>query len=85
MKPVAFDGQNTVYAADQPQYLPLPAYKNEQGQVLTCWKLSVLERLQVLVTGRVWLSMLTFNQPLQPVRLRSRWNSLWPFLKGEAK
>jgi hypothetical protein len=27
MKPIEFKGQNTVYAKDQKEYLPLPAFK----------------------------------------------------------
>jgi hypothetical protein len=37
--------------------------------VTTRWKLSWKERLQVLFGGCVWLSMLTFNRPLQPAML----------------
>jgi hypothetical protein len=68
MKPTTFKHQNTVYAKDQPEYIPLPALKIESpnGEVVSCWKLSLSERLQVLFTGRVWLSLSTFNKPLTP-------------------
>ena len=67
MKPVKFKEANTVYAEDQSEYLPLPVHKDEDGQVTSCWKLSFWERLIVFFAGRVWLSNLTFNQPLQPI------------------
>ena len=69
MKAVEFVGQNTVFAKDQPEYLPLPALKvdNKEGEVITCWKLSFGERLKVLFTGNIWLSLLTFNKPLTPI------------------
>lgn len=70
MKPIEFPEQNTVYAEDQPEYLPLPGFREPDGCVTTCWGLSLRERLRVLFTGRVWLSQLTFNQPLQPVAMR---------------
>ncbi len=60
-----------VYAKDQPQYLPLPAYRDGRGTVVTRWQLSWRERLRVLFSGSIWLSMMTFNQPLQPVKLRA--------------
>lgn len=69
MKAVEFNGHNVVYAKDQPEYLPLPAHRSKEGEVTTCWELSFLERLKVLWTGRVYLTQLTFNEPLQPVRM----------------
>lgn len=68
MRPIEFKEQNVVFAKDQPQYIPLPAFKNqsEQGEVVFCWQLSLKERLKILFTGRLWVSMLTFNKPLTP-------------------
>lgn len=68
MKPVAFKEQNTVFAKDQSEYQPLPAYKanTPQGEVVSCWSLSFCERLTVLLTGRIWLALLSFNKPLTP-------------------
>jgi hypothetical protein len=66
MTPAKFPQQNIVFAKDQPEYNQLPAYRNENGEVLVCWKLTLRERLRVLLGGRIWHRMLTFNQPLQP-------------------
>ena len=66
MKPIKFTEQNCVYAKDQPEYLPLPVHKTEDGMVISCWALTWRERLRVLLTGRMWWSVLTFNHPLQP-------------------
>lgn len=66
MKPVAFKEQNCVYAKDQPQYQQLPVYRTEEGRVISCWKLTWWERVAVLLSGRIWWSVLTFNHPLQP-------------------
>lgn len=66
MKPIRFKEQNCVYAENQPEYLPLPVHKTQNGTVCSCWKLSFRERLKVLFTGKVWMLVLTFNQPLQP-------------------
>ncbi len=68
MNPIDFKEVNVVFAKNQPQYLPLPAWKSDDGEVISCWRLSWIERLKVLVSGRLWLRILTFNQPLQPQR-----------------
>lgn len=71
MKPIKFEQANVTYAEDQPQYLPLPAYKanNREGEVITCWQLSFFERVSVLLFGKVWFRQLTFYNPLQPVNM----------------
>lgn len=69
MSPIEFEQSNVVYAKDQPEYLPLPAHKSEDGCVSTCWKLTLRERVRMAFTGRLYLSVLTFNRPLQPLRL----------------
>ena len=66
MKPIEFKEQNCIYAKNQPEYLPLPVYKTGDGTVKSCWKLSFHERLKVLLTGKIWLMVMTFNHPLQP-------------------
>jgi len=66
MKPVSFPEQNIVFAKNQPPYRQLPAHSTEDGLVLSCWKMNVKERLYALFTGKVWLSLMTFNQPPQP-------------------
>ncbi len=68
MKPIDFAQKNCVYAENQPEYLPLPVYKQEDGELWSCWKLTFRERIKVLFTGCFWLGIMTFNQPLQPLR-----------------
>ena len=68
MKPIEFKHQNIVFAKDQPEYQPLPALKldSENGEVISCWKLSFKERIRIIFTGKLWLSLMTFNKPLTP-------------------
>lgn len=69
MKPIRFKGWNTSYADDQPEYLPLPGYKDPRdpnGEFISCWELTFLERLKVLFSGKIFLSVWTFQKPLQP-------------------
>ena len=69
-EPLTIAGMRTVvYAKDQPEYLPLPAAVDSEGRVITKWGLTWWERLQVLWRGSIYLQLLTFNKPLQPIRL----------------
>jgi len=67
MKPIEFDGYNATYAKNQPEYLPLPVRREEDGRVTSCWGLTWRERFKILLSGRFYISMLTFNAPLQPI------------------
>jgi hypothetical protein len=68
MNPAEFPEQTVVIANDQPQYRPLPAHAfgDAEGRIAFCWRLTWKERLQVLLSGKVWHQVLTFNEPLQP-------------------
>lgn len=67
MKPVEFPQHNIVWAKDQPEYLPLPAYTDREYTV-TCYALTWRERFAVLLRGRLWFSQMNFGAPLQPQR-----------------
>ncbi len=69
MKPIEFSEQNTIIAENQPEYLPLPAFKNDstEGEVVSCWELSFIERIRILFTGKLWVMIMTFNQGLAPI------------------
>jgi len=72
MNPIEFKEVNVTYAKDQPEYLPLPVHKSKSGDVTSCWALSWKERLMVLIHGKVWLNLMTFNKPLQPQRIHAK-------------
>jgi len=72
MKISNFKEATAVFAKDQKEYLPLPAYvdrSDPQGCITCLWKLTLLERLALLWTGKIWQQILTFNKPLQPQKL----------------
>jgi len=69
MKIIRFPECNCVFAEDQPEYLPLPAHKDEEGIVTCCWGPGFIERLKILVFGRIYLQTMTFNKPLQPLKM----------------
>jgi hypothetical protein len=60
----------TEYAKGQDEYLTLPAFRQEDGTVLTRWRLTWKERLHIFLRGDLYLFTLTFNRPLQPVSLQ---------------
>lgn len=65
MEPIEFPQQTSVWAKNQPEYRPLPAYSDEQ-QTISCWRLTWRERATMLLTGRLWLRQLNFGSALQP-------------------
>lgn len=78
MKPVAFPEQNVVYAEEQPPYQPLPAHRSGGvGVVTSCWAMTLRDRLVILLTGRVWVRVLSFNKPLQPQIVSARKHPRW--------
>lgn len=68
MKPITFPEQNAIYAQDQAQYLPLPAYRNEV-EVISFWELTWKERFRIFFTGRLWHRQMNFGAQLQAVSL----------------
>jgi hypothetical protein len=69
MEPVEFAEQTHTLAKDQPQYRPLPVHMVDEPErrMISCWKLTWLERLQLLISGRLWLMQMTFGDALQPL------------------
>lgn len=71
MMPTAFRESNVVLGANQPEYLPLPAFvdqSDQQGNVITCWQLTWRERFLLAYRGTMWLSQFTFHRGFQPQR-----------------
>ena len=73
MKPVEFKGYNVTFAENQPEYLPLPAFKDKDGRVTVCYRLNFWERIILLFVGNLWFQTSTFNKPLQPQKLSVRY------------
>ena len=68
MKAVKFKGHNVVFAENQKEYNALPALdlNDDMGSVVSCWKLSFKERVVILLTGKMWMNLCMFGQPLTP-------------------
>jgi hypothetical protein len=78
MEPIAFEREQTdvlpphdlvTYAKDQPQYRPLPVVRlhGRNGRVITRWQLTAEERLRVMSGEDIYIEILTFHEPLQPI------------------
>jgi hypothetical protein len=67
MKPVNFEEVNIIVAENQKEYNPLPSHVSQNGQVISCWEMDEEERKEFEKTGKVWLIVHTFGQPLQPL------------------
>lgn len=87
MKPIRFKHQNVIFAENQPEYQSLPALKLDtpEGEVITCWGLTFKERLKVLFTGKVWVSLMSFNQPLTPSYLAVNRKEVYSVVGDEEK
>ena len=70
-KPYPKGSSLVIFGADQPQYLPLPALRlnDDFGTVRSCWYASLKERIRILLTGRIYLELLTYDRPIQPQRM----------------
>lgn len=71
MKPIEFKEQNTIFAENQKEYFSLPVYKalNNSESVTSCWVMTDEEKKEFAKTGKIWLTLLTYGKPLQPVTM----------------
>ena len=56
----------TIYAKDQPEYTPLPTFRTEKA-VISRWKLTEEERKHIADGGDLFICVLNFGMPLQPI------------------
>jgi hypothetical protein len=73
--------KEVVLGADQPQYQPLPALLGggTKCQVITRWKMGWRERVRLLLTGNLWIVVMTFGMPYPPmlVDTQSPKDTIW--------
>jgi len=58
-----------VIAEHQDEYLDLPSVRTPDGKVITRWSPTDAERAAILRGEDIFLTILTFNHPLQPVMM----------------
>lgn len=70
MRAIEFPEVNLRIAEKQEEYETLPAHHNEKEMSMTfCFELSEEEKKRVAETGVIFMKVLTFNQPLQPIAM----------------
>lgn len=69
IEPTTMVGEAVVFAKDHATHDPLPARKTEDGLVITEWVLTPEERWRISTGENIQLTIATFNQDLQPVKL----------------
>lgn len=63
------EASEVVYAKDQPEYIPLRTQKSEwrEGGVVSRWSPTEEQRKAIAEGKDIFLELLTFHQPLQPI------------------
>jgi len=68
-----FEDLERVYAKDQPEYIPLPCLPvNETdgtGTIIERWSFTWRERLAIFFGRDLFVQVMTFEKPLQPIHL----------------
>jgi hypothetical protein len=72
MIPVRFPEANAILAMSQEEYEPLPVYRAPDGQTICAFRLSPSELEEIAKTRTLWISVLTFNKPFQPIGLSTQ-------------
>ncbi len=58
MHPVNFEDQNLVLGGGSTGAQDLPVHQDtKKGECISCWKMSLKERVKALFTGKVWLNV----------------------------
>ena len=66
MKPIKFKESNMVLTSKAKGMGSLPVFKSDL-QTLSCWKMSLVERIKALFFGRVWICLLVGNYRHPPI------------------
>lgn len=72
MKAIEFPGCNRKVAEKQDEYNTLPAFvapNDPDGRIICCYELDEKELKVIQKTGKVYLMLMTFNHPLQPINM----------------
>lgn len=78
MEPIGFEIEQTAmlpahtlvtYAKDQPEYRPLPVAKlhGPSGRVVSRWSFTADERARIASGEDLFIEVMTFGDPLQPI------------------
>jgi hypothetical protein len=62
------------FAKEQPEYQQLHVlkYAGTEGIVVACFGMTWKERWRLFWTGKIWVGIMSFNKPLQPIQLSTQ-------------
>jgi hypothetical protein len=65
------EAHELVFAKDQPEYIPLRALRarTNDGRVMSRWSLTAEQRKAVADGADIFLTLMTFGNPLQPISM----------------
>jgi hypothetical protein len=66
MSPISFEQQNVVYGENQPEYQPLPAFRNET-ETISVWEFTEKERKLIAEGANLYLRQMNLSRPIQPI------------------
>lgn len=72
IKPIKTSDTNVTFAENQKEYEPLPAHRISNdvfGRLVITFGLTWYQRILLLITGKIFFSIQTFNKPVQPVSM----------------
>lgn len=74
MKPIKFKEANVVFYKDKPGYMPMYAFKTSdaEGYIVSCWNLSISERIRVLFTGKIWINSMMYHNPITAIFMSTK-------------
>lgn len=65
-----FNEVNVRIAENQEEYETLPVFHDpKEGSVTMCFEANDAEKAEIAKTGKIWIKILTFNNPLQPIAM----------------
>ena len=68
MQAIDFPESNKMIAENQHDYITLPAHMAQDGCMTSFWRPTFREKISILFGG-IWLQVLTYNYPLQPLKM----------------
>jgi hypothetical protein len=74
VKPTVFEGANKTLTSKNQDIADLAACVGD-GYIVSQWKATFLERLSILIFGKVWVCLLTDRQP--PISLIGGRSAYW--------
>lgn len=74
--PNSVNGAEVKVAENQPEYRTLPSLAIDDNTFLTRWKVPFLHRLRILFSGNIFIEIMHFRKPIQPLYVDTKPNTV---------